>query len=220
MNRGVIFDMDGVLVDNLEAHEKSFELFCAKYGLPFSKSSLKNLYGRSNDAIMPALFGCELTKEDILKFEAEKEALYRDVYADTVEPAPGIVDYIISLKNIGIKIAVGSSAPLENIDFVLDSCNIRQYFDAIVYARMVSRAKPEPDIFLAAARLMNVEPENCLVFEDALAGIEAAHRAGMKVIALPTTNPRERINHADMVIGSFLEMNLDITAKLFNVNEL
>ena len=85
---------------------------------------------------------------------------------------------------------------------------------------MVSKAKPEPDIFLAAARLMNVNPSDCLVFEDALAGIEAAHRAGMKVVALPTTNPREKISHADMVIDSFREMNLEITANLFNVSQL
>ena len=220
MVRGVIFDMDGVLVDNLEAHETSFELFCAKYELPFKKSDLNNLYGRSNDAIMPALFGRELSKEEILQFENEKEALYREVYAETIEPARGIVEYIKALKNKGFRIAVGSSAPPENIDFVLDSCDIRHYFDAIAHARMVSRAKPEPDIFLAAAKLMGVEPENCLVFEDALAGIEAAHRAGMKVVALPTTNSKERIAHADLVIDSFCDMNLEITAKLFNVSEL
>jgi beta-phosphoglucomutase family hydrolase len=200
----VIFDMDGVLIDNAHFHERAFAEYFSKFGIKLAPE----MFGRGNDELMAELFPNE-SKEQHREFAAGKEAYYRQIYEPYIKPVAGLVDLLKELRKNNIRVAVGSSAPVENIDFVLEKLQIRDYFDVVVIAAMVQKAKPAPDIYLKSAELLNIEPGNCLVFEDALAGIAAARGAGMKVAGVATSLPKERLTETDRIINDFTEITVD-----------
>jgi beta-phosphoglucomutase family hydrolase len=200
----VIFDMDGVLVDNAYFHERAF----AEYFSHFGTQLAPEMFGRGNEELMAELFPDE-SKERHRELAVGKEAYYRQIYEPYIKPVAGLIELLNELKNDNILVAVGSSAPIENIDFVLDKLQIRDFFDTIVIAAMVERAKPAPDIYLKAAELLNVKPENCLVFEDALAGIASARAAKMKIVGVATSLPKERLYETDKIINDFTEITID-----------
>jgi HAD superfamily hydrolase (TIGR01509 family) len=115
---------------------------------------------------------------------------------------PGARELLAALRAAGISRAVGSSTPRENLDAIFASTGLGEFFDAVVSADDVVNGKPAPDVFLKAASLLGIEPHSCVVLEDALFGIEAAHRAGMKVVAVATTNPIALLGHADRAVES------------------
>jgi len=196
----VIFDMDGVLVDNAHFHERAF----AEY---FRVTLAPEMFGRGNEELMAELFPDE-SEERHRELAYGKEAYYRQIFEPHIKPVTGLIALLKDLKKNNILIAVGSSAPMENIDFVLDKLQIRGFFDVVVVAAMVERAKPAPDIYLKSAELLNVKPGNCLVFEDALAGIKAARSAGTKVVGVATSLPKERLTDADRIINDFTEITV------------
>jgi HAD superfamily hydrolase (TIGR01509 family) len=200
----VIFDMDGVLVDNAHFHKRAFAEYFSRYGITLAPE----MFGRGNDELMAELFPDE-SRERRREFAAGKEAYYRQIYEPYLKPVAGLTKLLDELKNHSIPVAVGSSAPIENIDFVLDKLQIRHYFDVTVIAAMVQKAKPAPDIYLKSAELLNIKPENCLVFEDAPAGIAAARSAGMKIAGVATSLPKERLTEADLIINDFTEITLN-----------
>ncbi|MDR0385692.1 MAG: HAD family phosphatase [Prevotellaceae bacterium] len=200
----VIFDMDGVLVDNAHFHERAFAEYFSRFGITLAPE----MFGRGNDELMAELFPNE-SKERHRELAAGKEAYYRQIYEPHIKPVAGLIELLEELKNSGIPVAVGSSAPIENIDFVLDKLHIRNCFDVVVIAAMVQKAKPAPDIYLKSAEMLNIAPENCLVFEDALAGIAAARSAGMKVAGVATSLPKERLSGTDRIISDFTEITVD-----------
>jgi beta-phosphoglucomutase family hydrolase len=200
----VIFDMDGVLIDNAHFHERAFAEYFSKFGTKLAPE----MFGRGNDELMAELFPNE-SQERHRELAAGKEAYYRQIFEPYIKPVTGLVDLLNELKKNNIRIAVGSSAPIENIDFVLDKLQIRDYFDVVVIAAMVQKAKPAPDIYLKSAELLNIEPGNCLVFEDALAGIAAAKSAGMKVVGVATSLPKERLTETDRIINDFTEITIN-----------
>ncbi len=209
MIKGVIFDMDGVLVDNSEIHVEAFATFCGKYGVVITEQKLKSLFGMGNEDIMPAIFGREMDSDEIGRLAEEKEEIYRDIFASSIKPLAGLKSILEELKKRGIKIAVGSSGMEKNVNFVLEKCGIADYFTAIANGDMVKRAKPDPAIFLKAAALLGLEPAECMVFEDSFAGVEAARRAGMKVIVLATTFAREAHSDYDAIIDDFTQITVD-----------
>ncbi len=209
MIKGIIFDMDGVLVVNDHAHSEAFVIWSQRHNITLPEGFLSSYYGKGNDEIFRGIVGPEVSDEDISKFGAEKEEIYREVYSKSIAPTPGLIETLTELKRRGIKMAVGSSAIIENVDFVLDSLGIREYFSAISHSGLVERAKPAPDIFLLAAKLMELEPSECFVFEDAFAGVRAARSAGMKVGVLATSFSREQHNHYDIIADDFTGISID-----------
>ena len=207
MIKGVIFDMDGVLVDNREAHIEAFVIFCRRYGIDMSHDALMPFYGMGNDEIIPEFIPREIIDRVGLNALAdEKEAIYRDIYASTIEPVAGLAELLDELREEGVTLAVGSSGMKANVDYVLEKCGITEYFDVVVNGDMVTRRKPDPEIFLLCARLMGLTPAQCLVFEDSLAGLKAARSAGMKVVALATTLPVEELKakaNTDLIVNDF-----------------
>ena len=194
--------MDGVLVDNSEFHQRAFAEYFESFGVKLSSG----MFGRGSDELMRELFPDEKS-DDVLKgYALGKEAYYRKIYAPHIRPINGLVEFLDDLQKSGAQIALGSSACNENIDFTIDSLNIRKYFSVIVGSEMVERAKPAPDIYLKAAELMNVSPADCVVFEDALAGIEAARAAGMKVVGVASSMTAEDLRHTDIVVNDFTEI--------------
>lgn len=215
MIKGIIFDMDGVLVDNSPIHVEAFVRWCATRSIDFPPEKLSALFGMGNDDILKVVMNNpNLTDEEIHLYANEKEAIYREIFADTIVPLPGLVDILDEFSKMGMKIAVGSSGMRKNVNFVLEKCGISSYFDAIADGDMIRNAKPDPEVFLLAANLLGLRPEECLVFEDSFAGIEAARRAGMKVVALATTYARTEHQDYDMLIDNFTQITADEAIKL------
>ena len=206
--RAALFDMDGTLVDNSDVHVRAFEIFCNRYGVRDWQERLSNAFGRGSDDIMRMLLPEEIIQEKGLQaLGDEKEAIYREIYAPTIEPVAGLHSLLELLKGAGIRCAVGSSGCKQNVNFVLDKCQIGEYFEARISGDMVSRCKPEPEIYLTAAKALGVKIEECIIFEDARAGFAAARRAGAGlVVGIATTLTKETIeaeNLADLAVEDF-----------------
>ncbi len=210
--KGAIFDMDGVLVDNMWMHILVFEKFLGQWGITDLKQKLTALAGMGNDEIMTELLPPDVIQKVGLKqLGVDKEALYREMYAKDIKPVEGLVDMIKWLKSQGVKCAVGSSGCKENVEFVVKSCGLEEYFDALVYSDLVENCKPAPDIYLKALELIGVSGDDAVVFEDAKAGIIAARRAGVKrVVGVATTLPFEVLeseSDADIIVKDFRDMD-------------
>lgn len=212
MLKGILFDMDGVLVDNLEIHKQAFRKFFERYGVHKSTEELSRVFGMGNDDIMREVMPYDVVESvGVRELGYEKEAIYRELYAPVIRPVAGLVELLTASEAAGVKCAVGSSGCTDNVNFVLDKCGIRRYFSATVAGDKVSKCKPDPEIYLTAAAAIGVDPSQCVVFEDAEAGIEAGKRAGMKVIALSTTFTADflRATPADMIISDFTQIDID-----------
>jgi len=206
MTYGIIFDMDGVLLDSGPQHLRSWEMLARENGLLMKDSFFWDTFGRTNDAILPLLFGRTLTKKEIKRYSDRKEELYREIVRGRVKPFPGVIRIIKTLFRKGWKVGVGSSGPRLNVELVLSELGLGEIVSACMCAEDVTQGKPDPEVFLKTAHKMGISPSKCVVVEDSVHGIEAAHRAGMKCIAITTTNSRDKIDHADLVISSFKEL--------------
>lgn len=211
MKKAALFDMDGTLVDNTLAHMRAFEIFCARYGVTGWKEKLSQAFGMGNDDIMRLIMPAELLRErGLASLAEEKEAIYREIYAPEIHPVKGLVPLLESLRAAGVRCAVGSSGCRANVDFVLEKCRIGEFFDVRISGDRVTRCKPDPEIYLTAAAALGMAPADCVVFEDAKAGIESARRAGVgRVVALATTLPREvleRETDADVIGETFADL--------------
>lgn len=204
--------MDGVLVNNLEVHRAAFAEFFRRYGVERSFEELSRVFGKGNDDIMGELMPRDVVERvGIRELGHEKEAIYREIYTPTITPQPGLLTFLDECEAEGLKCAVGSSGYRANVDFVLDKCNIERYFDYAVAGDEVTRCKPDPEIYLTAAAKLGLRADECVVFEDAEAGIEAAKRAGMRVVALATTFNRDFLEttDADYIIDDFRDITVD-----------
>ena len=211
--RAFIFDMDGTIVDNMSFHVKSWLAFFERHGHVLDADEFfRTTAGRQGHEIMSTYFGKEMSKEESAALDFEKESLYREMYAPHLAPAKGFIELIARAKAAGVKLAVATAAPTENIDFTLDGLDLRQQFDAIAGAADVARGKPEPDVFLLAAERAGAAPADSIVFEDAPLGVEAARRAGMRAVVLTTTLPADAFAEFDNVIAvvrDFSELDVE-----------
>lgn len=208
--RAFIFDMDGTIVDNMHVHAKAFGQLLEENGLEVDLDKfLIETAGKTNREIMPTVFG-DISDERIEELANRKEQLYRDAFLPVRRPVKGLVDFLTGAKGLGIKMAVATAAPVPNLDFILDGLDLRRFFDAVTTSADVSHGKPDPEIFLVSAQKLGVAPRNCLVFEDAFGGFEAAHRASMKSIAITTVNSAADVLERDSVVeahADFTEMD-------------
>jgi HAD superfamily hydrolase (TIGR01509 family) len=205
----VIFDMDGVIIDSNPFHKISLRLFCEKYGFHLSDEELiKKIYGRTNKEWIANLFGA-LSKEELSRFGEEKESLFREVYKNDIRSLEGLPGFLESLKEKNIPMAIGTSAPRSNVDFVLSHTGLEGFFSAILDESDVEHGKPNPEIYLKVAAKLGFEPAQSVVFEDSLSGIESARRAGAKVVGVATTHSAEELRHTDFVIKDFAGLDPD-----------
>jgi beta-phosphoglucomutase len=154
--------------------------------------------GKTNREILPTVFG-EISDERIRELGERKESLYRELFLPERRPVEGVLKFLEEAQRLGIKMAVATAAPVGNMEFILDGLNLRRFFDAITTADNIVNGKPDPEIFLRSAEKLGIEPESCIVFEDAVGGFEAARRAGMKSIGIATVNSIEDILKLDGV---------------------
>ena len=186
--RAVIFDIDGTIVDNMQLHAEAFAVFAERHGLPaLTQEDRARLDGRRNSEIFPILFKRDVPRDEWQAYEREKEGLYRELSKGRLAPMKGLHALIERLALDGIPMALATSAPEPNVVHTLAELNLATAFSIIVRGDQVGRGKPAPDVFIEAARRLGIAPADCLVFEDAPMGIEAAQAAGMRVVALTTS---------------------------------
>ena len=184
----MIFDIDGTLVDNMHLHAEAFAVFAERHGLPpLTKEDRARLDGRRNSEIFPILFNRAVPREEWLAYEHEKEGLYRELSKGRLSPMKGLLELIDRLRGDRIPMALATSAPKANVVHTLAELDLASAFPVIVRGDEVARGKPAPDVFIEAARRLDVTAVDCLVFEDAPMGVEAAKAAGMLVVALTTS---------------------------------
>lgn len=205
-----IFDWDGVIIDSSAQHEKSWELLAAEIRKPLPEGHFKRGFGKKNEAIIPDL-GWTSEPAEVHVLGLRKEELYRGlIRSEGVAPLPGARELLEAIESEGIPCAVGSSTHRENIEAIFAITGLGRFFRAVVTGEDVAHGKPAPDVFLAAAGRLGAEPRDCIVFEDALAGIAAAHAGGMKCVAVATTNPIELLGDAELAVASLREVTMEM----------
>jgi beta-phosphoglucomutase len=203
----VIFDMDGVLIYSYDAHFAGWKAMYRELGLDYSEKDFAADFGRTSRDILFRRFGDQLNDARIRELDERKEALFRESLRKHFIAMDGACELIDALAAAGFRIGVGSSAPPENIDLCLEKLGRRKQVSAIVTGKDVTRGKPDPQVFQLAAHRLEVGPEQCAVVEDAVHGIEAANRAGMKSVALVGTATREQLREASLIVESLRELS-------------
>lgn len=209
--QGVIFDLDGVIIDSASAHLESWRRLAGKYRLDVGQRQFSDTFGRRNHDIIPLLWGRAPSQEQVERLSDEKEAVYRDLVRGRIASIamPGAVSLIRDCHASGLRLAIGSSTPPENVELALSELGLTDCFRVRITSRDVTRGKPAPDVFLAAAEGIGVAPRECAVIEDAPAGIEAAIAAGCAAVGLTSHHSREHLIRAHLVVESLSELSSD-----------
>lgn len=218
--RAAIWDVDGTLVDTAELHFQAWVEVAREIDKPFTRDDFAATFGRRNPEIIRQLFDPAASESWIAELGARKEDLYREEARRGVTLLPGVRELLAGLHAAGWRQAVGSSAPRENLDLILRITDTKRYFDAIVSMEDTQRGKPDPEVFLTAAARLRVAPERCVVFEDAVAGVEAAKAGGMKCVAVRFVghHPEEKLKTAgaDLVVASLEDVSVKTLQTLFS----
>lgn len=217
--RAIIWDMDGTLVDTSERHFEAWNQLAKSRGLPFSRQDFEETFGRRNPEIVRQLLGDDLDEDQVAEIGETKEAIYREKIQDGVQLLPGVGRLLQCAQKQGFGQAVGSSAPRENVELILRLTQTSKYFAAMVSMEDCSVGKPNPQVFEIAAGRLKVQPERCVVMEDAVAGILAAKAAGMKAVAVTIAghHGEESLQKAgaDLVLTSLELLTLETIDRLF-----
>ena len=185
-----IFDMDGTIIDNMRFHNQTWIELLGTIGVKIDiEHFARQTSGKKNPEILREFVGSHLSDAEIAAFSARKEVLYRELYHPYMKAINGLEAFLKTAQNLHIPMALATSADKVNINFTLTGLGLETSFNVIVGGEDITHSKPHPEIFLTAAQKLGVAPEQCLVFEDAPSGIEAAQRAGMQIVALATTLP-------------------------------
>ncbi len=211
--KAVIFDMDGVLIDSEPFHQTAEIEAMKQHGYPITHEELLPYAGASRQAFMEGFnkkFNADIDWDSVF---TTKDELFFELMNE-VQPLNGVMDLVDSLKSSGLKLGLATSSQPRNLYFAADRFGYHSRFDAMVCAADITKSKPDPQIFLICADRMNVEPQDCAVFEDSLNGLNAANAAGMYSIGVTGTFPREELTIADKVIDSFSEITADEVAQL------
>jgi beta-phosphoglucomutase len=216
LSLGVIFDVDGVLIDSYEPHFQSWREIATGYGIDYTEEMFAIGFGRTSREIVATQWNRDdLDAEQIRAIDDAKEAAYRRIVATAFPAMPGARDLVAALHTAGFRIAVGSSGPPENVDLAIEKLGLAPWLDAKVTGRDVTRGKPDPQIFLKAADKLGLPPRRCAVVEDAPAGIAAAKAAGMVCVGFPSTGrTRGDVAAADLIVESLAELSPEAFRKL------
>jgi beta-phosphoglucomutase len=217
-----IFDLDGTLVDSYDAHFEAWRLISARHGVAVTVDDYYSHFGRRNEDLLRSCWlragRGELTHDQIVALDDEKEAEYRAIVAARFPIMEGARELVASLRADGFRTAVGSSGPPLNVQRAIQGLELVAAFDAVVTGRDVKRSKPDPECFLLAAERLSIPPSRCVVFEDAPAGITAAKAAGMRCIAITSKgHTPERQSEADLIVPSVRDVTVAAVRALFAI---
>jgi beta-phosphoglucomutase len=209
LHKAVIFDMDGVLIDSYRAHFESWRAVAAEHERVYTEEQFAAGFGRtSREVIAEQWQGEPLSDERIAEIDRRKEWLFREIISADFPAMAGAVELMQSLVSAGFRLAVGSSGPAENVQLAIERLGVGRLLSATVTGNDVKRGKPNPQVFLTAAARMQVPPARCVVVEDAPVGVEAAHRGGMRAVAIASTGRTvEQLRAAELVVKSLCELS-------------
>lgn len=217
---GVIWDVDGTLLDSGEMHYNSWVNLAQNLGKPFTPEDFRRTFGRRNPEIIRQLFGEHYTDQEVDDLGFQKEEYYRKTARQGLTLLPGVQALLEGLHKAGFKQAIGSSAPRQNLDLLLELTGIAPFFEAVVGAEDTQRGKPDPQVFLVAAQKLGLPPDRCMVLEDAVAGVEAAAAAGMASIAVTFVGHHSdailQAAGAQLVVKSLEEVTVETVLELLN----
>ena len=213
--KAVLWDMDGVIADTADYHYGAWRDVFKERGIEFSKADFMRHFGQRHDTIIKFALGDKLSPEEVNAITEKKQALYRRRVSQNIIPLPGAIKLIKLLNRHRIKTAIASSAVLKNIDVILQGLGIENSFQAIAFGTEVAEGKPSPQIFQLAATKLGVKPANCVVIEDAIAGVAAAKRAGMKCVAVTNSHPGTRLKNADLIVDTLEKVDISVLSGLF-----
>jgi len=210
--KAAIFDMDGVIADTNPHHLITWGEYARRYfnHTLTEEEFARHVSGRTNAAIVEYLLkGRTLPAEEIARLGDAKEALFREVYAPHAAPVPGLIDFLRQLRAAGIKTAVATSAPPENLTFMVETLNLAPYFDLLLDISSVTHPKPHPEIYQRAMGGLGVRPHEAIVFEDSLPGIRAGLASGARVVGLATTHRPDELLNVSLVVRDFTELSME-----------
>jgi beta-phosphoglucomutase len=215
--KAFIFDLNGTMIDDMRYHEMAWhDVFVNQLKAPLSLEQVKQqLYGKS-DEIFARVFGVgRFSKKEIDIITDQKESRYREEFLPYLKLIDGLDGFLSATKSKGIALAIGTAAPVLNVDFVIDNLHLEKYFPVIIGPGDVTECKPHPEVFLKAADHLGILPEHCLVFEDSPKGIEAAARAGMKAVGVTSYHTPDELKNTNLLftIDDYTSLSLN---QLFN----
>lgn len=218
---GAIWDMDGTLVDSAELHFQAWVDICRENGRPFTRPDFAATFGKRNPEILHYLFGNRFSDSELLRLADYKEELYRAAARRTgIQVLPGVPALLESLQQHGFRQAIGSSAPRANLDMILEVTGLEGYFSAIASSEDTQRGKPDPQVFQVAAERLELPPVRCVVFEDAVAGVQAARAAAMPCVAVRFVGHHSgeslRIAGASCIVESLEQISAREVLQLFS----
>ncbi|MBJ6107802.1 HAD-IA family hydrolase [Hymenobacter sp. BT523] len=207
MKPALLFDMDGVLIDNTPYQARAFQLLFRDLGLSTNaRKLLQRLNGMPATNILKTVFRNPVPEKQLKEYSSQREFLYRTLYWSKRRETPGLSRFLEAARAAGFRIALGTSSPPETIAYIIDHLDLRRFFDVVVGKDDVARGKPHGDTFAVAAAKLGARPQDCIVFEDAVLGEQAAYKAGMRCVAVASGVPAKAFQAPLTVIKDFTEL--------------
>ena len=212
--RAVIWDMDGVILDSEPIHFQALRETFEKNKIPMDEDILESSFGLTDRLVIDSMTNGQLSSEEVDRIRTEKDRVFLEMVSGQVIYLPGVKEWMTAFKENDVLQALASSSAYVSINQILSELDAVHYFDAILSGAKFP-SKPDPYVFLKAAEKLGVDPASCLVIEDAVAGVQAAKGAGMRCVAVTTSNPEGKLRQADLVFNSLDEMLPDHIVALF-----
>lgn len=209
----VIWDLDGVIIDSADEHRRAWQRLAREDGVRLTDADFWATFGKRNDDIIPQFWG-NVSPEQLQALANRKESYFREYVRESANPLPGSMELMRGLHEAGYKQALASSTPIENIQLIEQLLHLGQYLSELVSGESVARGKPAPDIFLKAARDVGIAPSHSLVIEDAVAGVQAAHAAGMRCLAVAGERDLPGLRAAEMMVKSLTQVSVGDVRRL------
>jgi HAD superfamily hydrolase (TIGR01509 family) len=219
MIKGIIFDLDGTMIDNMMVHHRAWQEVLSIYGLDLSLDEVMAKIHGVNEEILKRLFSDRFTDEECQAISKQKEAIYRRVFQDELKLINGLDAFLDQIDSFPLPKAIATAAPQENVSFVMDGLELWERFETVIHAGHVRNGKPDPEVFIKASSALGLHSSDCLIFEDSPTGVETALRANAPTIVITTTHKQEEFANYTNVKGFIKDYNqLDLTRLLEQVD--
>lgn len=205
--RAVVLDMNGTMIDDAKFHKLAWKIFAKQQGMTLADETYEKFYGRHNNEILPILFNRELSQGDIDLFAEQKETIYRKEYKPYIKEVRGLTSFLKKLKEKQYQVALATTSPKVNCEFILNNLRLNKYFDVVVTSDEVAHGKPDPEIYQMALDKLRIKTEEAVVFEDSPVGVEAAKAAGIFTVGITIYHSRDQLSNADYFISNFEQIS-------------